>query len=85
MWQARTRRVRDLPSPLGPAQAVTAAEALDLFTTSAARLAAMSGTGRIRVGEPADLVGLDVDPLSPDPDALAVGKVLATIVAGAVA
>jgi predicted amidohydrolase YtcJ len=82
MWQARTRMVRDWDEPLAAEQAITAAEALDLFTTSAARLAGGPGTGRIRVGDPADLAGLDVDPLSPRAADLAGGRVLATVVGG---
>ncbi|GAA2522482.1 amidohydrolase [Winogradskya humida] len=83
MWQARTRMVRELPSPLGPDQAVTADEALDLFTTGAAAIAGF-GDGRLRVGGPADLTGLDTDPLTPDPAALLTGRVLATVVDGTV-
>jgi predicted amidohydrolase YtcJ len=84
MWQARTRLVRDRTDPLGPDQAVTAAQALALFTTGAARIAGGPGTGRIRAGDPADLALLDVDPLTPDTDALRQGKVLATVVGGLV-
>lgn len=88
LWQARTRRVRGRDGPLGPAQAVTAAEALAMFTTGAAEVAgnprAGWGAGVLRVGEPADLTVLDVDPLTPDSDALLAGTVLATVIAGEV-
>ncbi|MDG4772490.1 amidohydrolase family protein [Solwaraspora sp. WMMD792] len=88
IWQARTRRVRGRDEPLGPDQAVTAAEALALFTTGAAQVAGSPqagwGSGVLRVGEPADLTVLDVDPLTPDADALPAGTVLATVVAGEV-
>lgn len=84
MWQARTRKVRGRSAPLGAAQAVTAAEALDLFTVGAAGIAGGPGTGRLRVGDPGDLVALDVDPLCADADELAAGRILATVVGGAV-
>jgi predicted amidohydrolase YtcJ len=84
MWQARTRRVRGVEQPLGPGEAITAAEAFDLFTVGAAAVAGFGSTGRIRVGDPADLVGLSVDPLTPEADELREGRVLATIVDGAV-
>ncbi|MFY1636887.1 amidohydrolase [Solwaraspora sp. WMMB335] len=88
MWQARTRRIRGRAEPLGPEQAITAAEALALFTSGAARVAgnpaAGWGSGLLRAGAPADLVVLDVDPLTPDADALLAGTVLATVVAGEV-
>ncbi|WP_306204501.1 amidohydrolase [Actinoplanes sp. RD1] len=81
MWQARTRRVRGVDQPLGPGQAVSALEAFDLFTLGAAAVAGFGSTGRIRVGDPADIVGLSVDPLSDISD-LYDGRVLATIVDG---
>lgn len=83
MWQARTRRVRGLDDPLGPAQAITATEAFDLFTTGAAAVAGVDA-GRLRVGDPADLVCLDTDPLTADPDALTTARVLTTVANGAV-
>ncbi|MFC8901275.1 amidohydrolase [Micromonospora sp. NPDC057140] len=84
MWQARTRQVRGWPDPLGAGQAVTAAQALALFTTGAARIAGGPGTGRIRVGDPADLALLDVDPLTSDVEALRTATVVTTIVGGEV-
>ncbi|WP_281690353.1 amidohydrolase [Pseudonocardia thermophila] len=73
MWQARSRRVRGHEEPLGPELAVTAEEALAMFTPDP-----------LRVGGPADLAVIDVDPLHPDPGALLDGSVLATVVAGRV-
>ncbi|MFI5838178.1 amidohydrolase [Catenuloplanes sp. NPDC051500] len=84
MWQARTRRVRGRDTPLGPEQAITAAEALALFTTGAARITGGPGTGRLRVGDPADLAVLDGDPLAVEADALLSIRVTATIVDGRV-
>ncbi|GAB7047108.1 amidohydrolase [Catenuloplanes indicus JCM 9534] len=84
MWQARTRRVRGRAEPLGPQHAVTATEALALFTTGAAAITGGPGTGRLRPGDPADLAVLDGDPLATDPDALRDIRVTATIVGGAV-
>ncbi|GLY31638.1 amidohydrolase family protein [Kineosporia sp. NBRC 101731] len=80
MWQARTRRVRGRGTPLGPAQAITPAEALTLFTTGAA---AITGTrGHLSPGGPADLVALDVNPLTCDDEELRQGQVLTTLVDG---
>ncbi|MFI5932244.1 amidohydrolase [Actinoplanes sp. NPDC051494] len=81
MWQARTRMVRGRDEPLGAGQAITAAEAFALFTTGAAAIAGF-GDGRLRAGGPADLAGLDVDPLAADPAALLDGRVLATVLDG---
>jgi predicted amidohydrolase YtcJ len=84
MAQARSRRIRGRDEPLGPDQAITATEALALFTVGAARITGGPGRGRLAVGEPGDLVVLDVDPLSCGPEELGAGRVLATIVGGAV-
>lgn len=73
IWQARTRRVRGRPEPLGPDQALSAEEALALFVPTP-----------VTVGARGDLIVLDTDPLHPDPDALASASVLATILAGRV-
>jgi predicted amidohydrolase YtcJ len=80
MWQARTRMVRDRDTPLGPAQALTAAEALTMFTTGAATIT--GARGHLFPGGPADLVALSVDPLTCSDDELAEARVLATVVAG---
>ncbi|SDT33198.1 amidohydrolase [Actinoplanes derwentensis] len=82
MWQARTRHVRGRETPLGPEQAITAPEALELFTTGAARITGGPGTGRLRPGDPADLAFLTGDPLTPDPDTLRSLTVTATMVNG---
>ncbi len=82
MWQARTRRIRGSEHPVGPGEAITAEEALALFTTRAAAVAGLDGLGRLRVGGPADLAVTDVDPLGPA-GPLPGGRVLATVTAGA--
>ncbi|MDQ7903649.1 amidohydrolase [Phytohabitans sp. ZYX-F-186] len=65
MWQARGRRVRGRPGPLGPEQAVTAAEALAMYTTSAAYYCfAEHERGRLAPGYLADWAELPVDPLT---------------------
>jgi len=84
MWQARTRMARGVDLPLGPAEAVSAAEAFDLFTVGAAAVAGFGSTGRLRAGDPADIAGLTVDPLTVDPSEMYDGRVLATIVGGVV-
>lgn len=85
MWQARTRRIRGRDEPLGPREAITAEQALALFTVGAARITGGPGTGRLRPGDPADLVILDNDPLTGDADALLDIRVTATVVGGRVA
>jgi predicted amidohydrolase YtcJ len=82
MAQARTRRVRDRSTPLGPDQAITAAEALTMFTTGAARITGGPGHGRLAVGEPGDLALLSVDPLRCAPEALLGARVQSTVVGG---
>ena len=84
MWQARTRMARGVDLPLGPAEAISAAEAFDLFTVGAAAVAGFGSTGRLRAGDPADIAGLTVDPLTVDPSEMYDGRVLATIVGGVV-
>lgn len=80
MWQARTRMVRGRAQPLGPQQAIDAEQALAMFTTGAAAITGQAG--RLRAGGPADLVALDVDPLTCSDEELAGARVLATVVAG---
>lgn len=68
IWQARTRRVRGREIPLGPDQALSAEEALRLFTPQP-----------ITPGAPGDLTVLDTDPVHPNPEALREARVLATV------
>jgi predicted amidohydrolase YtcJ len=63
-----------------PEEGLTAAEALDLFTTGAAR--SLLEPPPLAVGSPADFVVLDVDPLEATPDELRTARVLATYIDG---
>lgn len=63
-----------------PAESLSAAEALSLFTTGAAR--ALLEPEPLEIGSPADFVVLDVDPLAATPDQLRAANVLATYVGG---
>jgi predicted amidohydrolase YtcJ len=84
MWQMRTRRIRGFDAPVGAQEAVTAEEALMLYTTGAAALSRAPERGRLAVGAPADLLELDVDPLTADADALREATVRRTLVGGEV-
>jgi predicted amidohydrolase YtcJ len=84
MWQMRTRMIRGFDEPVGPQEAVTAQEALMLYTTGAAALSRAPERGRLAVGAPADLVAIDVDPLTDDLDALRTAAVTTTMVGGEV-
>ena len=65
-------------------QAITVAEALEVFTINGARAMGVDDvTGSLEVGKSADFVVLDQDPLSVDPSQLAQTRVLETWFAGA--
>lgn len=83
MADARTRRHTVDPSgePIGPDQALSAVEALEGYTTHAHR-AIGSGGGTVTVGAPADLVVVDVDPLTAEPEELLLARPLLTLVDG---
>lgn len=83
LWQARTRRVRDAPEPLGPEQALTAAEALRMYTSGAAHACfGERRQGTIRPGAAADWTALSVDPLRAPAADLRQATAIATVVAG---
>jgi predicted amidohydrolase YtcJ len=83
MSHARTRRVSGLPEPLGPEQAITADEALTLYTTAAARACfSEHDRGALRPGLLADWAALSVDPLAADAAAVHDAQVLQTVVGG---
>lgn len=65
---------------LVPAQALSASEALAMYTTNAAR--ALGESKPLSVGAPADFIVVDRDPLAVTPDELRSTRVLATYVAG---
>jgi predicted amidohydrolase YtcJ len=68
----------------GPAQAVTRAEALAMWTRDAARVLRWDGIGTLAPGGHADLVVVDRDPLDCAVDALPGTQVLRTVVSGSV-
>jgi hypothetical protein len=84
-WQMRRRAIAGREEPVGRQEAVDAAQALALYTTGAAAVAMAPGSGRLAPGSVADLVALDVDPLTASPEACRDGSVLATMVAGELA
>ena len=85
IWQACTRHVRDREEPLGPEQAITPAQALELWTAGAAYAAfADHERGRLAPGRLADWVALDADPLAIPPGELRDVGVLQTAVGGEV-
>lgn len=63
---------------------MTAEQALALYTTGAAAITGMPRTGRLAPGCEADLVQLDLNPLTARPADLADGRVLMTMVGGEV-
>jgi predicted amidohydrolase YtcJ len=83
MSHARTRLVNGLQEPLGPEQAITADEALTLYTTAAARgCFSEHDRGALRPGLLADWAALSVDPLAADAGAVHDARVLQTTVGG---
>lgn len=81
-WQMRRRTVEGRDDAIGAGEAVDAQQALALYTTGAAAVALAPDRGRLAPGCVADLVALDVDPLSAAPEACRDGTVLATVVGG---
>ncbi|HEY2386006.1 MAG TPA: amidohydrolase family protein [Candidatus Binatia bacterium] len=69
-------------SNLGPAQRVTRAEALAMWTREAGRVLGWQGVGTLAGGDHADLVIVDRDPLTCPLDDLPATTVLRTIVGG---
>jgi hypothetical protein len=69
-------------SNLGPAQRVTRAEALAMWTRDAARVLQWQGIGTLAPGDHADLVVVDRDPLTCALDELAGTHVLRTVLGG---
>lgn len=83
MWQARTRRVRALDDPIGPAESVTAEEAMEMWTTAGAYYAFADGRrGVLAPGAAADWVELDIDPIDAEAEQLLESRVLRTVVGG---
>jgi predicted amidohydrolase YtcJ len=84
LWQARTRRVRGLADPVGPDEALSGEEALELYTAGAAAVALSPRRGRLAPGMRADLVALPVDPTTCPPDDLLEAAALVTVAGGRV-
>ena len=83
MWQARTRHIEGGDEAIGREQAVSAEEALAMYTRDAAYLSfSEHERGILRPGMLADWVALSVDPLECDPKALRDAAVIATAVDG---
>ena len=83
--QLRRRSGRPGEQPIVPGQALTALQALEGYTSHAARAAGeWDVSGSITVGKRADFTVFDVDPLAAAPDELAAARVLATFVDGQV-
>src|ERR1039457_1300684 len=83
MWQARTRHIAGSDEAIGREQAVSAEEALAMYTRDAAYLSfSEHERGILRPGMLADWVALSVDPLECDPKALRDAAVIATAVDG---
>jgi predicted amidohydrolase YtcJ len=85
MWQARTRRIDGTNAPVGIEEAVSAEQALALYTTGACYAAlAEHERGSLRAGMLADWVALSADPLDATDDELFEASVLQTVVGGRV-
>jgi predicted amidohydrolase YtcJ len=68
----------------GPAQRVTRAEALRMWTRDAARVLGWAGVGTLSPGSHADLIVVDRDPLTSPPETLPATRVLRTVLGGRV-
>ncbi|MEO6029508.1 MAG: amidohydrolase family protein, partial [Candidatus Binatia bacterium] len=66
----------------GPAQKVTRAESLAMWTRDAARVLQWEGIGTLAVGNHADLIVVDRDPLTCDVETLPATQVLRTVLGG---
>ncbi|WP_338759540.1 amidohydrolase [Nocardia vulneris] len=83
--QLRRPAGRSAVEPVSPKQSLTAAMALEGYTSHAARAAGREGTaGRVAIGGTADLTVFSLDPLAVPPDELAAAPIALTVVAGAV-
>ena len=80
--QLRREAGRPDQTPIVPAEALTALELLEGYTTQRALSWGDREGGRIRIGAPADLTLLGGDPLQTAPDALPEVGVVGTVVDG---
>src|ERR1700759_5760900 len=67
-WQMRARAIEGRDDPIGPQDAVSAEQALALYTTGAAQIAMAPDRGVLAPGSVADLAALEVDPLAASPE-----------------
>lgn len=83
LWHAVTRFVDELGVEVGSEQAISAEQALALYTRNAAWLAfSEHERGRLAPGLLADWVALDTDPLTCRPEEIRDARVLATAIGG---
>ncbi|ASF07194.1 peptidase M38 family protein [Nocardia brasiliensis NBRC 14402] len=83
--QLRRPAGRSEVEPVSPKQSLTAAMALEGYTSHAARAAGREGAaGRVAIGCAADLTVFSLDPLVVPPDELAGAPIASTVVGGAV-
>ncbi|MFE4198494.1 amidohydrolase [Paenarthrobacter sp. NPDC056912] len=81
--QLRRRSGHPEQEPIAPSQALTARQALEGYTSHAAKAAGLwDVSGSITVGKRADFTALELDPLATTPDAFAASNVLGTFVDG---
>ncbi len=81
--QLRRRSGHPGQEPIAPAQGLTSYQALEGYTSHAAKAAGLwDVSGSISVGKRADFTAFDLDPLTTDPDELAASAVLGTFVDG---
>ena len=81
--QLRRRSGHPEQEPIAPAQGLTAYQALEGYTSHAAKAAGLwDASGSISVGKRADFTAFELDPLTTDPDELAASAVLGTFVDG---
>lgn len=81
--QLRRRSGHPDQQPIAPSQALTALQALEGYTSHAAKAAGLwDVSGSITVGKRADFTAFELDPLTTAPDELASSNVLGTFVDG---
>ncbi|MDR6866204.1 putative amidohydrolase YtcJ [Microbacterium resistens] len=79
----RADPLKRAPGTLWPSEAISASEALEVFTINAARAMGVGAeTGSLEVGKSADLVVLDRDAIAGHPDSIIEARVLSTWFAG---
>jgi predicted amidohydrolase YtcJ len=81
--QLRRRSGHPEQEPIAPAQALTALQALEGYTSHAAKAAGLwDVSGSVTVGKRADFTAFELDPLTTPPDEFAASSVLGTFVDG---